>query len=190
MATATGVIEAAEATRNPYAISFALNAYGNAFRDADPDRAREAMRRGLVIAHDSGNRDIETHLAACLALLETHSGDPLAALEYSAVAIRRLHDSGNNSTTIRGPLAILAALFNRLQHYEPAATIAGFRAQSHDCNRSPSIRHRDHTPTGGPRRPDLRLACPQGPDDDHRRHGHLRLRPIDQARAALNAVLK
>src|SRR6185369_8860977 len=36
--------------------------------------------RGLVIAHDSGNGDIETHLAACLALLETHSGDPLAAL--------------------------------------------------------------------------------------------------------------
>jgi indolepyruvate ferredoxin oxidoreductase len=44
-------------------LAFALLADGFAFRDADPDRAREALRRGLVIAHDSGNRDIETHLA-------------------------------------------------------------------------------------------------------------------------------
>ena len=41
------------------------------------------------------------------------------------MAIRRYHDSGN-STTIRGPLAVLAALFDRLGRYEPAATIAGF----------------------------------------------------------------
>ena len=39
MAAATGLIDAAEATRNPYALSFALLAYGFAFRDADPDRA-------------------------------------------------------------------------------------------------------------------------------------------------------
>ncbi len=62
----------------------ALMAYGFAFRDADPDRAREAMRRGLVIAQDSGNRTIETHLAANLARLEAKHGDPLAALEYFA----------------------------------------------------------------------------------------------------------
>ena len=56
MAAANGLIDAAEATRNPYALSFALLAYGIAFRDADPDRALEALRRGLVIAQDSGNR--------------------------------------------------------------------------------------------------------------------------------------
>ena len=120
-----GLIDAAEATGNPYAISFALLAYGTAFRDADPDRARAAMRRGVVIAQDSGNRFNESHLAATLARLEAQHGDPLAALEYSAVAIRHLHDSGN-STTIRGPLAILAAFLDRLGRYEPAATIAGF----------------------------------------------------------------
>ena len=43
----------------------------------------------------------------------------------SLVSIRHLHDSGN-STTIRAVLAALAALFNRLGHYEPAATISGF----------------------------------------------------------------
>ena len=83
------------------------------------------MRRGVVIAQDSGNRFNESHLAATLARLEAQHGDPLAALEYSAVAIRHLHDSGN-STTIRGPLAILAVFLDRLGRYEPAATIAGF----------------------------------------------------------------
>ena len=53
---ANGLIEAAEATRNPHALSYALNAYGFAFRDTDPDRALDAFRRGLVIAQDSGNR--------------------------------------------------------------------------------------------------------------------------------------
>ena len=60
MAAANGLIDAAEATHNPYALSIALLAYGFAFRDADPDRALEALRRGLVIAQDSGNRFIET----------------------------------------------------------------------------------------------------------------------------------
>ena len=44
MAATTGLIDAAEATRNPHALSFALMAYGFAFRDADPDRARDPQR--------------------------------------------------------------------------------------------------------------------------------------------------
>ena len=104
MAATTGLIDAAEATGNPCVLSWALLAYGFAFRDADPDRAREAMRRGVVIAQDSGNRTIETHLASNLARLEADHGDPLAALEYSSVTIRNFHDSGN-TTTIRAPLA-------------------------------------------------------------------------------------
>ena len=62
-----GLIDAAEATGNPYVLSFALMAYGTAFRDADPDRARAAMRRGVVIAQDSGNGFNESHLVATLA---------------------------------------------------------------------------------------------------------------------------
>jgi hypothetical protein len=41
-AATDGLIEAAEATRNPRTLAFALYAYGVAFRNADPDRAREA----------------------------------------------------------------------------------------------------------------------------------------------------
>jgi len=76
-----------------------------------------------VIAQDSGNR--ETHLAACLARLEANSGDPLAALEYSAVAIRNYHDVGNTAV-MRSALASLAVCLDRLGCHEPAATIAGF----------------------------------------------------------------
>ena len=125
MAAAKGLIDTAEATRNPVALAFALLAYGFAFRDADPDRARAALHRGLAIAQTSGNRDIETHLAASLARLEANSGHPLAALEYSAVAIRNYHDAGNTAN-MRAALAALAACLDRLGHHQAAATIAGF----------------------------------------------------------------
>jgi tetratricopeptide (TPR) repeat protein len=125
MAAATGLIEAAEATRNPFVLSFALFAYGFACHDSNPDRALDALRRGLVIARDSGNRDTETHLAGVLGRLETEHGDPLAALEYSAIAIRNYHDAGSTAN-MRAVLAALAACLDRLERYEQAATIAGF----------------------------------------------------------------
>jgi hypothetical protein len=61
--------------------AWALAAYGGAFRSADPAGALEALRRGLVIARDSGNRYTETLLAASLSSLEAEHGDPLAALD-------------------------------------------------------------------------------------------------------------
>ncbi|OBK79323.1 adenylate/guanylate cyclase domain-containing protein [Mycobacterium sp. 1274761.0] len=125
MVAATGLTEAAEATRNPYALCFALMAYGLVLRDADPDCARETLRRGLVIARDSGNRTIETHLTHSMALHEANSGDPLTALEYFVMGIRKLHDSGNTANT-RGGLTALAALLERLGHFRPAAIIAGY----------------------------------------------------------------
>jgi predicted ATPase len=124
-AAATGLIDAAEATRNPYALAYALSAYGFAFRDADPHRARDARRRGLAIAQDSGNRVIETTLAAGLSSFEAKYGDPTTAFDYVTVAIRNYHESGNTSM-IGIPLVVLAALLDRLGRHEAAATIAGF----------------------------------------------------------------
>jgi len=49
----------------------------------------------------------------------------VAAFDHLTLAIRNYHNAGN-TTTIRTPLAVLAALFDRLGRYEPAATIAGF----------------------------------------------------------------
>ena len=82
MTVATGLIGAAEATSNPCALSFALFAYGFAFRDANPGAALAAVRRGLVIAQDSGNRGIASFQVETLAELEVKYGDPLAALDY------------------------------------------------------------------------------------------------------------
>ena len=129
MAAANGLIDAAEATGNPCVLSFALLAYGLAVHDADPFRSRDALRRGLVIAQDSGNRANQSHLATNLCRFEAEHGDPLVAFDYFTVAIGNYHDSGNTHM-IPGPLGFLAAFFDGLGRYEPAATIAGFAATS------------------------------------------------------------
>ncbi|MBX7434186.1 adenylate/guanylate cyclase domain-containing protein [Mycobacterium sp. Y57] len=125
MAATTGLLDAAEATGNPFVLSYALFTCGLAFRDADPDRALNALRRGLVIARDSGNRYNESHLASVLARLEAEYGDPGAAFDYFTMAIRNYHDSGN-APLMHVPLASLAVFLDRLGCHEPAATIAGF----------------------------------------------------------------
>jgi hypothetical protein len=83
------------------------------------------MRRGVVIARDSGSRVTESQLAINLAQLEAQLGDQAAALDYLTLAIRHYRDSGNIAI-IRNPLAILAVFLDRLGRYQPAATIAGF----------------------------------------------------------------
>jgi hypothetical protein len=125
MVAADGLIEAAETTRNPYMLSFALSAYGFAFRDADPVRALDALHRSLAITQDSGNRFTESIPALGLARAEAEHGRTASAFDHLALAIRNWHDSGN-AANVRSPLAVLAALFDRLERYEPAATIAGF----------------------------------------------------------------
>ena len=79
-----------------------------------------------MIAQDSGNRYTESLLAVGLCRLEAEYGDPLAALDYITLAIRDLHDSGDAASVRGSALAVLAAVFDRLGRYEPAATIAGF----------------------------------------------------------------
>jgi tetratricopeptide (TPR) repeat protein len=125
MDCADGLIEAAEATGNPAVLAWALGAYGSAFRDADPVGALNAFGRGLVIAQDNGNRADASSLASVLALLEAEHGATVPAFDHLTLAIRNFHNAGDTST-IRIPLAVLAALFDRLGRYEPAATIAGF----------------------------------------------------------------
>jgi predicted ATPase/class 3 adenylate cyclase len=125
MEAANGLIDAAEATGNPFALSWALLAYGGAVRDADPVRSLAALRRALVIAHDSGNRFVESTTAYTLGGDEAEHGDPLAAFDYFTVAIGNYHDSGN-TYMLRTPLGFLATCLDRLGRYEPAATIAGF----------------------------------------------------------------
>ena len=125
MDSADGLIEAAEATGNPHVFAWALAAYGEAFRDADPVGALNAVGRGLVIAQDSGNRVDASALAEILARLEAEHGGTVSAFDHLTLAIRNYHNAGD-TTTLRVPLAVLAVLFDRLRRYEPAATISGF----------------------------------------------------------------
>jgi predicted ATPase len=124
---ANGLIDAAEATGNPYVIASALHSYGWAVHDADPAGSLAALRRGLSIAHDSGNRCTVTNLSTNMCLVQAEHGEALAFFDYVTVAIGNYHDSGN-TYMIRAPFGLLAAVFYRLGRYEPAATFAGFAA--------------------------------------------------------------
>jgi len=138
MDCADGLIEAAEATGDPHLLALALWAYGTAFRGADPVGALKALGRGLVIAQDGGNRTVASVLANTLARLEAEHGDPVSAFDHLTLAIRNFHNAGD-TTTIRVPLAVLAALFDRLGRYEPAATIAGFALSPFSAAAVPEI---------------------------------------------------
>jgi predicted ATPase len=107
IAATTGLIEAVEATGNPWALSYALLAFGGAFTHADPVGALTACRRGLQVAEDSGNRLTGTSLATLVARIEAEYGDSLRALHYIAIAIHNHHNSGN-PTSMRAAMATLA----------------------------------------------------------------------------------
>jgi tetratricopeptide (TPR) repeat protein len=125
MAASKGLLAAADAIDNPNVASYILLAYGIANRYADPAAAYDAHRRGLQIAYDSGNRQIESFHAGNLSRLAVTLGKPLEALDYITLAIRRFYDSGSFSI-MASAYAVLAAVLDRLGHYEPAATFSAF----------------------------------------------------------------
>ena len=62
----------------------------------------------------------------------------MAAFDHLTLAIRNYQNAGD-PTTIRGPLAVLAVLFDRLGRCEPAATIAGFARSPLTASAFPEI---------------------------------------------------
>jgi hypothetical protein len=100
---------------------------GWGYRDVDPAAAGDALRRGLTIAQDSGNRQQEASIAVSLARLAVRYGEPAEAFDYVILATRHYHDSGSLSL-MPGPLGILAVTFDRLGQFEAAATIIEFAA--------------------------------------------------------------
>jgi len=125
LAASEGLVAAAEASHNPVVICYAVIAYGFLRRDTNPVVAQECLRRGLAIAQESGNRQLESHLAGNLSLVVAEQGDPLDALDNLTRAIRNHCDSGSLSLILT-PLAVLARVLDRLGRYKPAATICGF----------------------------------------------------------------
>ena len=127
MATAQGLLTTAGTADNPHLVCSALLAYGWAYRDANPPGALDALHRGLQIAQNSGNSQMETAIAVMLSRLVVRYGEPADACNFLTLALRHYHDSGN-FTMMRTPLAILAVFFDRLGRYESAATISEFAA--------------------------------------------------------------
>lgn len=121
------LLATADATDDPGARSFALLAYGYALRDSRPRAAYEALRRGLTIARDSGNRMAELYIAVNLSALAGALGAPEETLDFLTAAINSFYDCGSYSQMVT-PLVALAAHFDRIAYHEAAATIVGFAA--------------------------------------------------------------
>ncbi|HTY28457.1 MAG TPA: adenylate/guanylate cyclase domain-containing protein, partial [Mycobacterium sp.] len=153
----------------------------------NPARGLEALRRGLLIAQQTGNRNNESLLAAGLSRLEAQHGDPVAALDHFTLVIRNYHDAGNIGL-IPSPIASLAVNLDRVGLYEPAATLAGFAVNPFTTATVPelstAIAH-------------LREVLSDESYDAHRRKGEAMTAAeaamyaydqIDQARTALTTV--
>ncbi|WP_232425698.1 ATP-binding protein [Mycobacterium sp. JS623] len=125
LAVSEGLLSEADATRNPQQASYALLAYGIAQRDQNPTAAYDAHRRGLQIAQESGNRQIESYHAGNLARLAAIHGDLEDALDYVTLAIRRFYDSVS-LTMMTSAIAVVVDLLDRLGRYEPAARMCAF----------------------------------------------------------------
>jgi class 3 adenylate cyclase len=93
-------------------------------------RVMAAGHGGQILLADS--------TAGLLARLEAEHGDTVSAFDHLTLAIRSFHNAGD-TTTLRVPLAVLAALFDRLGRYEPAATIAGFAVGPFSAAAAPEI---------------------------------------------------
>lgn len=129
---------AAETSDNPNVRSQALLAYGYANSEAEPDKAYDALSRGLVIARESGNRQQESHQTLILSRLAVSQGNPTDALDLLTVSLRNFYDSGSFAL-VRSPLAVLAAYLDRLGHHAPAATISGLAATPLTSHAFPEI---------------------------------------------------
>jgi predicted ATPase/class 3 adenylate cyclase len=188
-AASEDLLAAADSTENPNLAAWALFAYGMAQRDVAPAAAYEAFRRGLTIAQDSGSRQTESSIAGMLSIVATRHGAPVDAFQYLILSIRYYYESGS-FFLLPSALAVLAILFDRLGHYEPAAIMSGFAATPYTRSIVPemdvAIAH-------------LRRVLGDETYESFARRGEhmtsaaiatFALDQIDQVRAELNAVSK
>jgi predicted ATPase len=124
LALAEEAVTAARAQGNPCWIAASLYAFGRAFADADPTRARDAMREALVVTRDHRLVQWEAIVSREAAALEAVHGDLDEAFALFETAIDSLHRAGDVAD-IAIALADLAVLFDRLERPAIAATLYG-----------------------------------------------------------------
>jgi predicted ATPase len=127
--SASRLPQLAEPMSNPFVASYALMCYGMAYSSRDPLRALDALRRGLTITQETGNRTNESYIAMTLALtlnrIDGDESDHVSLLDYISSAIANYHDS-SNITQLRAALGLFATFLDRRGDAEAAATVAGF----------------------------------------------------------------
>ncbi len=129
---------AADSARNPEVASYTLLAYGIAQRDVNPEAAYGAHRTGSKIAHDSGNRQLETFHAGNLARIAAFHGEPIDALDYTTSSIRRFYNSGS-FWLVASAISVLAGLLDRLEKFEAAAILSACGANPFAVSTNPEL---------------------------------------------------
>jgi predicted ATPase/DNA-binding CsgD family transcriptional regulator len=117
-------VAAARELGNPYWIAYALWIAGMAFSRSDSRRALAAWDEGVAFVREHRVQFFEGFLARDSARLHTSDGEPEAALVLFSEAITSFHRAGNLPQLII-TLASVPALFERLERFEPAATLLG-----------------------------------------------------------------
>ncbi|HZC69270.1 MAG TPA: LuxR C-terminal-related transcriptional regulator [Jatrophihabitans sp.] len=126
-------VAAARELGNPYWIAYALWIAGMAFSRSDSRRALAAWDEGVAFVHEHRVQFFEGFLARDSARLHTSDGEPEAALVLFREAITSFHRAGNVPQLII-TLASVPALFERLERFEPAATLLAAMSQ-HESSR-------------------------------------------------------
>jgi predicted ATPase len=119
------LVAEAHCTDNPMRACFALIAYGLVHHDVDPSGSHAALHRAVMIARDSGNRQMESAAAVTSCIVASADRDPSGFFGNLAEGIRYYDDAGS-VTNLRNPIAIVATTMDRLGHHEQAAVLCGF----------------------------------------------------------------
>ena len=117
-------VAAARRLGNPYWVAYALWIAGMAFSRTNARRALAAWEEGIAFVHEHRIGFFEGFIARDAARLNTSDGEPAVALGLFAEAIQAFHRAGNVPQLII-TLASVPALFERLDHLEPAAVLLG-----------------------------------------------------------------
>ena len=122
MAIAQDALTATRDYGNPFWIAFALQGYGRAFTESDPQRALAVFREGLLYTEELQLPDRHDSTARDAAPVEALHGDLQQGLALFDSTIDSLHRSGHIANLI---LAHLTVVFERIERPEIAATIYG-----------------------------------------------------------------
>ena len=162
IAATTGLIEAAEATRNPWALSFALFGFGAAFRTCRSGRCSQGHSPRAAGCRRQRQPLASGHTwRSLVARIEAEYGDSLRALHYIAV---RSTITTTRVTQRRCEHRWLPSLrfLTGWDATNPQPPSPVSRQLPSPWRRYPELRHHHSPPTHCSRRPGLRITCPQG----------------------------